>query len=84
MLVEDFIRSNLFDDTVVSVVKSSTEKVELSRQSVIAEFKYFEGELVYTSLFKYLCLDDILKSKVIRVRNEKYLRTGLGRVILVI
>lgn len=84
MLVEDFIHSNLFEDTVVSIVESSTEDVELSRQAVVAEFRYLEKELVYTSLFKYLCLDDILKSKVVRVRNEKCFRTGLGRVILVI
>lgn len=84
MLVEDFIYSNLFEDTTVSVVESSTEEVELSRQSIVAEFRYLERELVYTSLFKYLCLDDILKSKVVRIRNEKHFRTGLGRVILVI
>lgn len=84
MLVESFIYSDLFEDTIVSVVESSTKQVELSRQAIVAEFRYLGRDLVYTSLFKYLCLDDILKSKVIRIRNEQCFRTGVGRVILVI
>ena len=81
MFVGNLVYSKLFDEGIVSVVEQTTETNELS---LIAEFKYFEGELVDVQLFKYLCLEDILESNIVRIRNEQGFRSGLGRVILVI
>lgn len=81
MFVGTLVHSKLFDEGIVSVVEQTTETNELS---LIAEFKYFEGELVDIQLFKYFCLDDILHSNVVRIKNEEVFRTGLGKVILVI
>lgn len=79
MFVGNLVYSKLFDEGVVSVVEQTTET-----DNLVAEFKYFEGELVDVQLFKYLCLEDILESNIVRIRNEQGFRSGLGRVILVI
>lgn len=79
MFVGNLVYSKLFDEGVVSVVEQTIET-----DNLVAEFKYFEGELVDVQLFKYFCLEDILESNIVRIRNEQGFRSGLGRVILVI
>ena len=79
MFVGNLVYSKLFDEGVVSVVEQTTET-----DNLVAEFKYFEGELVDVQLFKYFCLDDILHSNIVGIKNEEVFRTGLGKVILVI
>ena len=79
MFVGNLVYSKLFDEGVVSVVEQTTET-----DNLVAEFKYFEGELVDVQLFKYFCLEDILESSIVKIRNEQGFRAGLGRVILVI
>lgn len=79
MFVGNLVYSKLFDEGVVSVVEQTTET-----DNLVAEFKYFEGELVDVQLYKYFCLEDILESNIVRIRNEQGFRAGLGRVILVI